>query len=63
MCRADEQRMSVFGANAKEIVTLEAAEPAPTTKTAPPDTPNERLTTVLRTRAPAAAARDDVRLS
>ena len=47
MCRADEQNASIFGKN-KSVVSLEVAPVAPT---AVPDTPNERLATVLRARS------------
>ena len=47
MCRADEQHASIFGKN-KPVVSLDITPAAPT---AVPDTPNERLTTVLRERA------------
>ena len=51
MCRAErgeEQYASIYGKGVMPVVTMEAAEAPPT---AVPDTPNERLTTVLRTRA------------
>ena len=44
-CRAVEQNASIFGAGAKPVTLAQAIEAKPT---AVPDTPTERLSTVLR---------------
>ena len=46
MCRASEQNFSIYGHNKQPVATLDP--PAP--PQAVPDTPMERLTTVLRAR-------------